>query len=64
MRVFKSAATDYAAIGKEYRERFGGNPFGIEPGPPPKPPLICEWCGARYIPGSGWDGCSGMCSGF
>jgi len=59
-----SAIHDFPEIGKIYREKFGGNPFGITP---LKPLVRCtahQDCKNVYDPNSGkWRGeCKGYCS--
>ena len=60
-----SAIYDFAEIGKIYREKFGGNPFGIKPD---KPLVRCTAhpdCKHVYDPNNEkWSGeCRGWCSG-
>ncbi|MDO8408115.1 MAG: hypothetical protein Q7S95_02675 [bacterium] len=59
-----SAIYDFLEIGKIYREKFGGNPFGIEP---LKPLVRCTAhpdCKYMYDPNSkrGNGECKGYCS--
>ena len=50
-----NGSTNYNAIGRVYREKLGGNPFGIEPDTPPKPIWYCDvgGCNQSHDPNTG-----------
>lgn len=53
----------YKAVGDAYRDKLGGNPFGIKPDEPLKPVWNCQMCGRVYDPNNGETSgiCNGMC---
>ena len=57
--------TDFHTINKVYRERLGGNPFGIEPDPPIKPLSYCSFTGCVRVfnpnDGTARGDCTGAC---